>query len=186
MSALASCTTYSGSVVIPTGLAVPSDENGHQQLELTKVQEITGNLSVTNIDTLTVLHLDSIQSVGGIELGRLIGLADLSIGQLHSVEQLNWSALPALQSWSGSALTEAESILITNTGLASLDGLVNLQKVDYLNINNNPSLTNISLKLTSIGKSLDIEANDGYISGLSTSFPLLQTSQNMTDRKSVV
>lgn len=179
---MASCTTYSGSVVIPTGLAVPADENGHQQLELTKVQEITGNLSVTNIDTLTELHIDSIQSVGGIELGSLTQLAVLSINQLQTVDQLNWSALPALQSWSGSALTQAESILITNTGLAALDGLVNLEKVDYLNINNNPSLTNISLKLTSIRKSLDIEANDGYISGLSTSFPMLQTAQNMTFR----
>ena len=180
VSALASCKTYSGSVVIPTGLSVPKDENGHQKLELTTVEKITGNLTVTSIEALTELHMDSIKSLAGMELASLTQLNTLSINQLQSVDQLNWSALPALQSWSGSGLTTASSILITNTGLAALDGLANLETVDYFNINNNLALTNISLKVTEIGKSLDIEANDGFSSGLSTSFPMLETAQNMT------
>lgn len=180
VSALASCKTYSGSVVIPTGLSVPKDENGHQKLELTVVEKITGNLTITSIDVLTELHMDSIKSLAGMELASLTQLNTLSINQLQSVDQLNWSALPALQSWSGSGLTTASSILITNTGLAALDGLANLETVDYFNINNNLALTNISLKVTEIGKSLDIEANDGFSSGLSTSFPMLETAQNMT------
>lgn len=182
VSALASCTTYSGSVVIPTGLAVPKDENGHQSLELTKVEKITGNLSITNIDALTELHMDSIKALGGMELTNLTQLITLSIQQLQTVDKLGWSALPALQSWGGSGLSEAKSILITNTGLATLDNLVNLGSVDYFNINNNPALTNISLKVTKIGTSLDIEANDDLSSGLSTSFPMLETAQNMTFR----
>lgn len=182
VSALASCTTYSGSVVIPTGLAVPKDENGHQTLELTKVQKITGNLTVNNIDTLTELHMDSIVSVTGLELTNLTQLNTLSIQQLTTLEELSWSALPALQAWSGNALTAATSILITNTGITEIENLSGIKSLEFFNVNNNQGLVNITLNVVSIKQSLDIEANDYLTSGLSTSFPFLETAQNMTFR----
>ena len=93
-------------------------------------------------------------------------------------------ALPALfqLSFGDPGITQASSLLITNTALTSLKGIDQLEKVDTFNVNNNGGLTNISLQVTSISKSLDIEANDGYVSGLSTSFPMLETAQNMTFR----
>ena len=183
-SGLASCTTYSGSVAIPTGLSVPTDQNGHQDLSVDGVQAITGNLTVTNAIMLASLSFGSLQSIGGFELGGLTVLSELSMPQLTKVDQLNFTALPALQqlSFGGTGISQASSILITNTGLSSLQGINNLEKVDFFNVNNNPSLQNISLQVTSITGSLDIEANDGYVTGLQTSFPLLETAQNMTFR----
>ena len=183
-SALASCTTYSGSVAIPTGLSVPTDQNGHQALSVEGVQVITGNLTVTNAIMLASLSFGSLQSIGGFELGGLTVLSELSMPQITKVNQLNFTALPALQqlSFGGTGITQAASILITNTGLSSLQGINNLQEVDFFNVNNNPSLQNISLQVTSIKNSLDIEANDGYVTGLQTTFPLLETAQNMTFR----
>ena len=176
-SSLASCTTYSGSVAIPTGLTVP-------ELEVSGVQEITGNLTVTNAAQLTSLTFSNLASVGGIELYGLTVLSTLSMPRLTTVGQLNFTALPALQSLSfgGTGVTQADSVLITNTGLSSLQGINNLQSVTAFNINNNQALQNISLQVTSIKGSLDIEANDGYITGLMTTFPMLQTAQNMTFR----
>ena len=183
-SGLAKCTTYSGSVAIPTGLSVPTDQNGHQALSIEGVQVITGNLTVTNAIMLASLSFGSLQSIGGFELGGLTVLSELSMPQLTKVDQLNFTALPALQqlSFGGTGVTQANSILITNTGLSSLQGINNLEEVDFFNVNNNPSLQNISLQVTSIKNSLDIEANDGYVTGLQTSFPLLETAQNMTFR----
>ena len=183
-SGLASCTTYSGSVAIPTGLSVPTDQNGHQELSVDGVQVITGNLTVTNAIMLASLSFGSLQSIGGFELGGLTLLSELSMPQITKVNQLNFTALPALQqlSFGGTGITQANSILITNTGLSSLQGINNLEQVDFFNVNNNPSLQNISLQVTSIKNSLDIEANDGYVTGLQTSFPLLETAQNMTFR----
>lgn len=183
-SGLASCTTYSGSVAIPTGLSVPTDQNGHQDLSIDGVQVITGNLTVTNAIMLASLSFGDLQSIGGFELGGLTVLSELSMPQLSKVDQLNFTALPALQqlSFGGTGISQASSILITNTGLSSLQGINNLQQVDFFNVNNNPSLQNISLQVTSIKNSLDIEANDGYVTGLQTSFPLLETAQNMTFR----
>ena len=183
-SGLAKCTTYNGSVAIPTGLSVPTDQNGHQELSIQGVQVITGNLTVTNAIMLASLTFGSLQSIGGFELGGLTVLSELSMPQLTKVDQLNFTALPALQqlSFGGTGITQANSILITNTGLSSLQGINNLEEVDFFNVNNNPSLQNISLQVTSIKNSLDIEANDGYVTGLQTSFPLLETAQNMTFR----
>ena len=183
-SGLASCTTYSGSVAIPTGLSVPTDQNGHQDLSIDGVQVITGNLTVTNAVMLASLSFGDLQSIGGFELGALTVLSELSMPQITKVNQLNFTALPALQqlSFGNTGITQASSILITNTGLSSLQGINNLEQVDFFNVNNNPSLQNISLQVTSIKNSLDIEANDGYVTGLQTSFPLLETAQNMTFR----
>ncbi|KAL8727381.1 MAG: hypothetical protein Q9166_006053 [cf. Caloplaca sp. 2 TL-2023] len=183
-SQLASCTTYSGSVAIETGLAYDKDANGRQQVEVTTVKRITGNLTVTDAINLSSLRFDSLQSIGGFELGGLTVLSELSIPALSEVSQLNFTALPALQTldFGTPGLTRAESVLITNTGLSSLTGINNLRQVDTFNINNNQALQNISLQVTSITNSLDIEANDGYQSGLTTSFPMLETATNMTFR----
>ena len=182
-TALASCTTYSGSVAIPSGLSIASGADGHQSLNIDGVKKISGNLTVTNAINLSGLTLSSLESLGGFELGGLTVLTTLSCPKLTSVGTLNFTALPALQQLDfTTGLKQSTSVLITNTGLSSLGGIASLQQVDTFNVNNNQALTNITLNVTSIKKSLDIEANDGFISGLSTSFPSLQTAQNMTFR----
>ena len=182
-TALASCTTYTGSVSVPSSVSFPAGSDGHQSLSIDGVKRITGNLTVTGAINLAGLSLGSLQQLGGFELGGLTVLSTLSAPQLIRVDTLNFTALPALQQLDfGTGLKQASSVLITNTGLSSLGGISSLQQVDVFNINNNQALTNITLNVTTIKKSLDIEANDGFISGLSTSFPSLQTAQNMTFR----
>lgn len=183
-SALASCTTYSGSVAIPTGLDVPRDSDGHQKLQVDNVRKITGNLTVTDNPDLISLTFGSLQSIFGFELGALERLSLLSLPQLTTVDALNFTALPALQDldFGNTGITKARSLLITNTGLATLNGIQNLQDVDLFNVNNNPALQNISLQIKSIKGSLNILANDGSPAGLTTSFPLLETALNMTFR----
>lgn len=133
---------------------------------------------------LSSLSFGSLKSIGGFELGSLTVLSELSFPQLTSVGSLNFTALPALQqlSFGGSGISQADSILITNTGLSSLQGINNLKEVETFNVNNNQALQNISLQVTNIKNALDIEANDGLASGTSTSFPMLQSATNMTFR----
>ena len=162
-----------------------TDSNGHTSLafdgQLTKV---TGNITATNVTNVSGLSFGSLQSVGGLELVELTLLSTLSMPSLTRVTAVTLNALPALQqlSFGKTGITQASSILITNTGLTSLQGIDQLEKIDVFNVNNNGGLTNISLQITSISGSLDIEANDGTVSGLTTSFPMLETAQNMTFR----
>lgn len=183
-SALASCTTYSGSVAIPSDAKFSNDNSGHQSLSIKGVEKITKDLTITGLSTLATIEMGSLKSVGSLTLGDLQILSTLSMPQLSSVDTMNFTALAALQSLSfgNTGITQADSILISNTGLSSLMGINNLESVKTFNVNNNPGLQNISLQVTNIKGALDIEANDGFSSGLTTSFPMLQTAQNLTFR----
>lgn len=185
-TALASCTTYSGSVAIQTGLSTPTDTNGHQQIQVDNLQKIDGNLTITSVAALAEITFGSLQVINGTCLmSFLSGLASVNMPALVSVKQLNLTALPVLQmlNFGTVGITKAQSILITNTGLSSLDGLNNLESVDSMDINNNQALQNITMKkVTSISNSLSIVDNNGLTTGLNVDFPLLQTAQNITFR----
>ena len=183
-SPIASCSTFSGSIAIPTDLTDAKDQNGHNQLSIEHVQVITGNLTITNAISLSTLTLGGLQQLGGFELGSLTVLSELNMPAINRINVVNFTALPALQdlSFGNNGITRASSVLITNTGLSSLQGINNLDSIDTFNVNNNQALQNISLQVTSITNNLDIEANTGGISGLTTSFPMLETAQNMTFR----
>lgn len=185
-TALASCTTYSGSVAIQTGLSTPTDTNGHQQIQVDNLQKIDGNLTITGVQDLAQITFSSLKEItGGCLFSFLSGLAIINIPNLSFVKQLNLTALPVLQTlnFGNVGVTKAQSILITNTGLSSLDGLDNLESVDSIDINNNQALQNITMKkVLSISKSLSIVDNNGLTTGLNVDFPLLQTAQNITFR----
>lgn len=184
-TALASCTTYSGSVAIQTGLSTPKDSNGHQQIQVDKLQKIDGNLTITDAQDLVQVGFGSLREItGALVLGSLSALAGVNMPTLGAVKQINLTALPVLQAlnFGTQGVTKAQLILITNTGLGSLDGLNNLESLNTLNINNNQALQNVSLKITYIKSSLDIVDNNGLTTGLNVNLPLLQTAQNMTFR----
>lgn len=184
-TALASCTTYSGSIAIQTGLSTPKDSNGHQQIQVDKLQKIDGNLSITDAQDLAQITFGSLKEItGAFLMGFLSGLASVNMPALSTVKQINLTALPVLQAlnFGTVGVTKAQTILITNTGLSSLDGFNNLESVDTLNINNNQALQNVSLKVTQIKNSLTIVDNNGLTTGLNVDFPLLLTAQNMTFR----
>lgn len=185
-SALASCTTYSGSVAIQTSLSTPKDSNGHQQIQVDNLQKIDGNLTITDSTDLAQITFSSLKEITGLFLmSFLSGLASVNMPALNSVSQMNLTALPLLQAlnFGSVGVTKARSILITNTGLGSLDGLNNLETVDALNINNNQALQNVTLKIVSVKTLVEIVDNNGLTTGLNVNFPLLQTAQNMTFRK---
>lgn len=183
---MASCTTYSGSIAIQTGLSTPKDSNGHQQIQVDKLQKIDGNLTITDAQDLAQIAFGSLKEItGAFLLGFLSGLASVNIPALTTCKQINLTALPVLQAlnFGNVGVTKAETILITNTGLSSLDGFNNLESVNTLDINNNQALQNITLmKVTAIKGSISIVDNNGLTTGLNVNFPLLQTAQNMTFR----
>lgn len=184
VSQIASCTTYSGSVAIPTDIEDAADSNGHNSLSIEGVQKIVGNLTINDAVNLASVTLKDLKSITGLQLGGLTVLSELSMPQVQTVSRLNLTALPALQQFSfgNSGVSEAQSILITNTGLTSLKGLDKLDQVDNFNVNNNNALQNVSLAVSTIKNAIRIEANNGDQSGTAVSFPMLESAMNMTFR----
>lgn len=180
LSQVASCTTYSGSIAIPTDI---SDEEG-SRLEIEGVERIAGNFTINDAINLATLAFPDLTSINGLELGGLTILSELSMPQIQEIRQLNLTALPALQSFSfgGQGVTRSQSILITNTGVSDIRGLDQLESVDSFNVNNNGALQNISLSVTSIRNAINIAANADFQNGVAASFPELVTARNMTFR----
>ena len=183
-SQIASCTTYSGSIALPTDLTDATDSNGHNSLSVSGVEKIVGNITIANAVNLASVSFGSLRSLTGLQLGGLTVLSELSMPQIQTISQINLTALPALQQFSfgNDGVTQSQSILITNTGLSSLQGLDQLETVDSFNVNNNDALQNITLQVSSIKNAINIAANDGFQSGLTTSFPMLEMAMNMTFR----
>lgn len=169
---MASCSTFSGDIVIASTAA--------QTVELNGIQQISGSLTCVGAKDLTTLSADSLTSIGkNFVLTNLTTLQTLSFAKLSKVDTIQFNALPELQNLTfPSRITEAADVLITNTQLNSLAG-IDLQTVDQFNVNNNPYLTTIETQLGNITKSLLIEANGKR---LSASFPNLQWAFNMTFR----
>jgi len=171
-SALASCTTFSGSIAIATGTV--------DNIALDGVQEITGSLSADNVTMMTTLSGADLEKIGdSFALNGVQVLSTLNFPRLTNVDTIDWQALPNLQGLSfTTGVQMASSVSIQNTGLASLDG-INLQVVDSMIIENNPFLEDLEMQLGNISTALSIGANGQNVSAI---FPNLEWAFNMTFR----
>jgi len=129
---------------------------------------------------MTALSGKDLNSIGGtMTLTSLTILSTLSFPQLTSVKSLQWAHLTALQQLSFSTgISKADSLMITDTQLNTLDG-INLQTVQSIDINNNPYLQLISTQVANVTTSLNINAN---AQNLKVQFPNLIFAYNMTLR----
>ena len=171
-SALASCSTFSGSIAIATGTT--------DQISLDGVQTITGSLTADNVTQLTGLSGSSLEVIrDSFTLNGLTILTTLNFPRLAEVGTLDWTALPALQGLSfTTGVQQASVVSIQNTQLNTLDG-INLQMVDSMTIANNPYLNDINMQLGNITQALILEANGRNVSA---TFPNLEWAFNMTFR----
>ncbi|KAG9951399.1 GPI-anchored cell wall organization protein Ecm33, partial [Aureobasidium melanogenum] len=171
-SALSSCTTFSGSIAIATGVT--------QGMNIPGVRTITGDLVATNNSLIPSISGDSLQIIGGaFNLNELQILSTLSFPQLSQVDSIQWNALAGLQQLSfTTGVQKASELNIQNTQLQTLDG-INLAVVDTVFITNNNYLNDISMQLGNITNSLNIESNGGNVSAI---FPNLIWANNMTFR----
>lgn len=82
------------------------------------------------------------------------------MGSLNSVGTITWQSLPALNalSFGGTGVETADNITISDTFLASLDG-ISLQSVGSMDLNNNGRLTAVDLTLKNITGELILSAN---------------------------
>jgi len=171
-TALADCPTISGSLLISSTASGVISLDGPQQ--------ITGDLIAMNAGQLTSLTSSTIGSIGGtFNLNNMTLLSTLQFSVLQVVESISWIALPALPQLSFTAtISQATSVLITNTFLSTLDG-INLATVATLNINNNNRLKTFSTQVANITQLLNIDSNGR---SLDVSFPNLIWAANMTFR----
>ncbi|KAF2786664.1 hypothetical protein K505DRAFT_330199 [Melanomma pulvis-pyrius CBS 109.77] len=166
-SALASCTTFSGSIAIATGAAGPLALNG--------IKRIAGTLSANNNSALTTLSSDSLESIDQFELTDVTALSEINFPKLSTVKTLKWISVSVLANLV-SAITSADGIDIENTKLQSLSG-INLETVGDIKIVNNIFITEIEMQVTNITGVLIFEGNNA---DLTIKLADLKAANNMT------
>jgi GPI-anchored cell wall organization protein len=172
-TALASCSTIKGDVEIDSSVA--------GTLELNGVQQITGDLTCLNATQLTSLSADRLGTIGGkFRLEELQILSTLAFNGLSEVLTIQWIALPALQSLAFTrGVSKVENILISNTGLTSLNGL-ELETVGLMDINNNRYLDTVDVNnMANVTSAITFSANSKT---LEIKLPNLEFAANMTFR----
>lgn len=170
-TAIASCDTVSGSVVITTGAG--------DQVDISGPTEIEGDLIAENNGGLISFASSSLTTIGGaFRLRNVTLMSTLSFPALKKVDSIDWASLNALGSLSFSdpGVTEANSVSIADTFLSSLDG-INIHSLDTMDINNNHRLTDFTTELYNLSTLLNINANG---QNLAVSMPNLIWAANMT------
>lgn len=148
---LAGCKTVKGSVVIGEEAGANIDINGPR--------EISGDFTVLNNGVLETFSSSSLEKVGGaFTLNNVTKLSDLQFAYLKEVKSLEFTSVTNLNGMRFAPLSKAESVIISDTFLNSLDG-IDLVSVGRLDINNNRRLTKFETKLKSLSDTLSIQAN---------------------------
>jgi hypothetical protein len=171
-TALASCSTFSGSIAIATGTT--------DDIALNGIKELRGNLNAANNANMRRLSADSLQKVdGSLTLDGLTRLYAVEMPKLKTVETIKFNALPNLQSLGfTSEVTEADNVNIQNTALRSLKG-INIEKADTIFIANNGYINEISMQLGNVSDSLTFADNNEK---LTVTLPNLIWATNLTFR----
>ncbi|KAK9417928.1 hypothetical protein SUNI508_08576 [Seiridium unicorne] len=170
-TAIASCDTVSGSVVISTGAGDTVDISGPTEIE--------GDLIAENNGGLISLTSTSLTTIGGaFRLRNVTLMSTLSFTALSSVDSIDWASLNALGSltFGTPGVVNAKTVSIADTFLSSLDG-INIHSLDTMDINNNHRLTDFTTELYNLSTLLNINANG---QNLAVNMPNLIWAANMT------
>lgn len=171
-TALATCSTFSGSIAVATGTTEDIAFNG--------VKHITGNMIVNENSDIKRLSADSLETLDGeMSLVGLTRLNAVDFPKLKSVESIKWSALPNLQSIGFTAeVTKADKIDIQNTAIRSLKG-INIEQADTIFIANNNYIDEIEMQIGNVTESLTLTFNN---EDLKVTLPNLIWAANLTFR----
>ena len=170
---IASCQNITGNLIFTSQ---------YVQGTLSGVQRIVGDLRIEqNANAIQFMAPDLEEITGTLSLVNLTIFSALSMPKLTSVGTINIEIAPALESLGfTNGVTDCDSVLITDTGLSSLDG-IELETCKMFNINNNFGIRNISIPSLYVVDgpvNIDFNAKTVYVE-----FPNLVTMQNGSFRQ---
>ena len=170
-TALASCTTFSGSVAIATSVADDIALGGN-------LKKIDGDLVVKSNSNIRRLGSTSLETISGkFTLNDVSQLAGLTFPALTEVSELTLLGLPNLRALQFN-LTKADKLDIENTKLQNLDG-IDLEEVESIIIANNDDIDSIQMQVTNITSFIVLSFNNAMVN---VSFPKLESANNISFR----
>ncbi|KAG7193383.1 uncharacterized protein KQ657_000801 [Scheffersomyces spartinae] len=150
---VAACPTAVGNIVI-----LGSDLGS--SVDLTGVKQIFGDLSIKNATRIISFVAPDLELISGnFEIISATVLETINLAQLTTVGTLLWNHLNAINSTGlTSGLTTADSVTISDTTLAALEG-INVFQLKTFDINNNGNIQLIDSGLKSVTDLLSVSFN---------------------------
>lgn len=170
VSSISSCGTYNGDIII--------DKSATGTIALTGIAHLKGDLTCNNATGLTGISFEKLVTISGdFTLAGLPKLADLTFDSIMEVGNIAFTDLPELQTLDfATGIVTADQVVITNTGLRSLEG-VELTACNSLDISHNPRLISIDLAgITNMTEDVVIFDNGP---GLNVDLKLLKSSSGI-------
>ncbi|KAH7401628.1 hypothetical protein BKA66DRAFT_508123 [Pyrenochaeta sp. MPI-SDFR-AT-0127] len=171
-TALATCSTFSGSIAVATGTT--------DDIALNGIKKLSGNLVATDNANIKRISANDLETLDGeLHLEGLTRLYGVDFPKLKNIDSIKWSALPNLQTIGFTAeVEEAKKVDIQNTGLRSLKG-INIEEVETLFIANNGYINEITMQLGNVSDSLTLADNNENVK---VELPNLIWATNLTFR----
>lgn len=128
------------------------------------LEQLYGSLEVNNATKAVTFNAATLQLVSGeLAFAGNTVLQSLNLAQLTTVGSLSLNALPALENAGlTSGITSADAIVVSDTGLSTLEG-INVVKLKTLDINNNGNIELIDSGLQQVTDSLSISYNSDQV-----------------------
>lgn len=178
-SALATCTTFKGDIVMATGVA----EAG--TVDISGVEKIDGSLTYENDNSVTTFKANQLQSIGDLTLTNLSQLSTLSMPALTTVGKLDLQGLDLSKLGFGTpGIKSATSIRIINTNIDDLTGVDRVTKIGGIIISDNQFLSEVNFSIDKVTNTLEIDSNDKNNGGQSVSCPNLVSAGAIIIRNS--
>lgn len=171
-TALASCTTFSGSIAIATGTT--------DDIAFDGIEKLKGDLIGQDAAQVKRISANKLKEIDGeLSLNGLTRLYNIDFPVLKTVNSIVWSALPVLNTIGFTAVvTKADKIDIQNTGLRSLDN-IDIAEAESIFVANNAYITKVDLQVGNISDAMTFADNN---QDLVINLPNLTWATNLTFR----
>lgn len=165
MTGLANCVVVDGSIMLSS--STPSN------ITLNGIQNITGDLIAVGAGSLALISSSTLTAISGsLTLQNLQSLQLLDFPELVNIGTINWYMLPKLTVLVFGGTILGSNVTITGT---SLQIVPDIRPTQFLYIQDNPDLANITIQSTSLTIGLIVSQNGG-----TSSFPNLTWATNIT------
>lgn len=149
---VAACATAVGDITI--------QGSDLDQIDLTGVHAIFGSVNINNVPQINQILAPDLQTVSkDFEVVNATVLKEINLAQLTTVGSLSLKALSQLDKLElTTGLTSADSVVIADTGLSSLEG-IDVYELKNFDVNNNPNIEKIKSDLKLVTGLLSISYN---------------------------
>jgi hypothetical protein len=173
-TAIATCSTFSGSIAVATGVG--------EDVSLDGVEKIDGNLIIRSNPNIKRFAGADLEEVSGqLTLDNVAEIAALSFPKLTTVGTLFLNGLPNLRTLEFTeGISKADGIRIENTNLQNLNGIDLEDEVEQIILANNKQIDTIIMdNIVNITKSLNLAFNNDQVN---VSFSELESANNISLR----